>query len=84
MKQNLLILILVAFISVSATIVTNKVTSTPVVPKHTATYISDGSRCLLDIKQFIDQRRHEGFIVKAVSFGVGSRDAGAIVVMEKY
>lgn len=78
------LLILVAFISISATVVTNKVTYSPAKPIATDTFITEGSASLLDMKEYIIQKQRQGFIVKSVSFSVGSRSAGGIVIVEKY
>lgn len=84
MKNKILLLIAAAIISVSASVVTGTVISTPARPKATETYITSGGSSLIDMREFIIKKQRQGFIVKSVSFSVGSRSAGGIVTVEKY
>lgn len=70
-------------ICISASVVSKNV-FIPATPKHTIVYITDGAQSLIDMKNYIETYRLQGYMVKSTSFGVGSRSAGGIVVMEKY
>lgn len=75
-----IILVIIATSATTATVMTVR-PSRPIATEH---FITDGSRTLIYMNEWIKQKIREGFIVKSVSFSVGSVSAGGIVVMEKY
>jgi len=79
---NVIAIFLIIICTASMTV--NIMTVRPAKPIATEHFITHGSRSLIDMNEWIKQKIREGFIVKAVSFSVGSTSAGGIVVMEKY
>jgi hypothetical protein len=80
MKKHLLMLIAVAIVSISSSVVTSRIICTPAVPKQVfVKYYSNDQEAISDIKNLSKQ----GWIVK--SFVVAGQYAGyTYLIMEKY
>ena len=79
--KNLIIIILVALFSISATIAVQNVTVIPATPKVVAT---DCFEYKCEAVSFIREKSKSGFILKSCNANGNNYNDGWVVVMEKY
>lgn len=77
--KNIALIILVAFISISATVATNRIISQPAIPKAVFT---DWYALSTSLTAAIDKYTKQGYVVKTITSN--SQKNEYILVMEKY